>query len=44
MVASEIKNPPLTKSGDTFIWTISATEHGLMSTALSVIVYDINGK
>ena len=38
MVASEIKNPPLTKSGDTFIWTISATEHGLMSTALSVIV------
>ena len=44
MVASEIKNPPLTKSGDTFIWTISATEHGLMSTALSVIVYDTNGK
>lgn len=44
MVASEIKNPPLTKSGDIFIWTISATEHGLMSTALSVIVYDTNGK
>ena len=44
MVASEIKNPPLTKSGDTFIWTISSTEHGLMSTALSVIVYDTNGK
>ena len=44
MVATEVKNPPLTKSGDTFIWTISATEHGLMSTALSVIVYDTNGK
>ena len=44
MVATEVKNPVLTKSGDTFIWTISATEHGLMSTALSVIVYDTNGK
>lgn len=44
MIATEIKNPALTKSEDTFTWTISATEHGMMSTALSVIVYDTNGK
>lgn len=44
MVASEVKNPALTKNEDTFTWTISTTEHGIMSTALSVIVYDANGK
>lgn len=42
--AVEVYNPALTKANDTFTWNIEASEHKMLTSAVSIVVYDANGK
>lgn len=42
--AVEVYNPALTKADNTFTWNIEASEHKMLTSAVSIVVYDANGK